>query len=116
MFHYQSKMEHILTNTLASFVQKKITIGREVAISWYVNIMDTDMHQIFDNDKQINCDQEIHIGNHVWIGANSFIGKNANISDNIIIGSSSFVKGTIKRSGYIYAGFPISPIKQFTKW
>lgn len=98
------------------FCAKKITIGREVAISWHVNIMDTDMHQIFDNDKQINCDQEIHIGNHVWIGANSFIGKKANISDNTIIGSGSFVKGTIKRSGYIYAGFPVSPIKQFTKW
>lgn len=97
------------------FCAQNITIGSDVAISWHVNIMDTDMHQIYDNDKQINCDKEIHIGNKVWIGVNTFVGKNTIISDHAIIGSNSFVKGAVK-SGYIYAGCPITPIKLFTKW
>ena len=96
--------------------RKNITIGNDCAIAWSINILDTDLHTIYDEAGQpINTDQAIHIGNKVWIGANTTVLKGTCIEDNSIIAAQSVVHGKVE-GNYIYAGNPLKQIKTFATW
>ena len=96
--------------------KKRIVIGKNCAIAWNTNILDTDLHYIYDESgKQMNTEKDIHIGNDVWIGANSTILKGTYIEDNCIIAAHSIAKGEL-HSNYIYGGNPIKQLKPFTYW
>jgi acetyltransferase-like isoleucine patch superfamily enzyme len=95
--------------------RKEITIGKDCAISWNCDIMDTDEHLLIIDDRRVNDDSKVTIGNKVWIGCKSTILKGSKIHDNCIIGANSLVRGQLK-SNTIYAGNPIIEIKQFETW
>ncbi|MGX9418453.1 acyltransferase [Vibrio sp. WJH972] len=95
---------------------KKISIGESTSIGWNCNILDSDLHGIYIDDKLSNMDSPIVIGSNVWIGANSIVLKGADLSDNTILGISSVFKSKSSDSGYIYAGNPAVKIKKFDKW
>lgn len=77
--------------------------------------MDSDLHSIYKNDQVCNPNNKICIGDRVWIGAYSQVGKNTNIHSNVILSSHS-VACKEMQSGFIYAGNPSKPIKEFDKW
>lgn len=97
------------------FCANQVAIGESCAISWNVNIMDTDMHEIYTDDLLINSDAKVLIGDKVWIGANTFITKGTCVSDNVIIGANTITSKELK-SGSMYIGNPSKPIKRFDKW
>lgn len=94
----------------------RISIGRDCAIGWCSNILDSDLHSINHNGVQINPDAPVTIGNKVWVGANSAILKGTTIEDNVILGINSLVSGRTLKSGRIYAGNPAAPIKEHDSW
>jgi len=96
---------------------KKISFGNEVMIAWKTIIMDTDQHQILNQDNQvINKDKEIKIGNNVWIGANCFVLKGSSINDGCIIGANSTITKSFNETNSIIANTPPRVIKQNIKW
>lgn len=97
------------------FCGSKIIIGENCSISWYCNIMDTDVHSILVNGVKTNNNKPIQIGNNVWIGANAVISKGTIIEDNCIIGINSFVKGKCY-SNNIYIGNPAVSVRTFDMW
>jgi len=95
---------------------KKISIGDSVSISWNCNILDSDLHGIYIEDKLTNPDLEVLIGNKVWVCANTIITKGVIIDNNCIIGSNSVVTRKHLKSNNIYAGNPLRLVKQFDHW
>lgn len=96
----------------------KITIKNDVLLSWDVLIMDSDLHEIIDNETlgQVNKSKEIIINEHVWIGARSIILKGSSIPDNVIIAANSTVVSAFEKCNVIYGGNPLRILKSNVSW
>lgn len=81
--------------------RKKIDIGKCTAISWGVNIMDTDEHYLVVEGNEKNKVSEVTIGEHVWIGANATILKGSSIGNNSVVGANSVVNSNFSDSNLI---------------
>lgn len=90
---------------------KNVKIGSNCAISWDVQILDDDLHEIEGSKRS----KEITIGNNVWIGARTIILKGVKIGDGSIIGAGSVVTRAIP-SNVVAAGNPAKIIKENVKW
>lgn len=94
---------------------EEINIGKECAIAWGVNIIDTDFHNHSFNGITSSLSQPINIGNNVWIGCNCTILKGVSIGDGAIIAAGSVVTKSIP-SKTLAAGNPAKPIKSDVEW
>lgn len=94
--------------------QDSICIGNNCVIASGVNIIDSNGHETYSNDRTIGRDvpQKISIGNNVWIGINATILKGTTIGDNSIIAAGSVVKGEFP-ANCIIQGNPAKVIKTF---
>ena len=85
--------------------KKEIGFGNDCLLSWDILIMDTDFHNILDENGQIiNEPKPIVIGNHVWIGCRNTILKGVSIADNIIISANSTITRSVEESNCIFGG------------
>jgi acetyltransferase-like isoleucine patch superfamily enzyme len=89
--------------------QKRITIGKNCVIAAGVNIIDSNGHELYSNDRTKGRDtaKEIVIGENVWIGLN----KDTHIGDNSVVAAGSVVKGIFPANSLIQ-GNPAVIIKQ----
>lgn len=88
------------------FCEKSIVIDDDVMISWNCIICDSDLHNIYRNNKRINYDKEIIIGKHVWICSYAHIFKGVKIGSNNIIASDSHLSNcNLSKSYKIYGNF-----------
>jgi len=92
---------------------KSIKIGKDVAISHDVTIMDSDTHRVIQND--YNNTEPIVIGNHVWIGSRAMILKGVKIGDGAVIAAGAIVTNDVP-SHSLVAGVPARVIKNNIKW
>ncbi len=96
---------------------KKIIIGNNSQMAWESIIMDTDHHQIYDEDGIcINEDKEVVLGNNVWIGARSFILKGSHINDGCIVGANTMITKSYDEKKAIIAGNPSRIVKYNINW
>lgn len=93
--------------------KNKIKIGRNVAISHDVTIMDSDAHKI--HYKGYKMTNPIIIGDNVWIGSRAIILKGVNIGNGAIIAAGSVVTKDVSPNCMV-AGVPAKIIKQNIKW
>lgn len=71
-----------------------ITIGDDNMWSFDNVIMDTDSHQICDeNNCILNYNKPIIFGNHVWVGCRNLIMKGSEIADGCMVASGSIISG-----------------------
>jgi acetyltransferase-like isoleucine patch superfamily enzyme len=64
-----------------------VVIGRDCAISWDVEILDFDAHEIGSPGGFRPQAAAVCIGDHVWIGARAIVLKGVEIGDGAIIGA-----------------------------
>lgn len=95
---------------------KNIRFGNDVLISWNVLIMDSDLHSIYHDNKQINYPAHIEIGDKVWIGCNSTILKGTILNNNVVVGANSVLTSKYHQNNVILAGNPAKIIKNISKW
>lgn len=96
---------------------KKIIIGNNSQMAWESIIMDTDHHQIYDEDGAcINEDKEVVLGDNVWIGARSFILKGSRINDGCIVGANTTITKSYNEQNAIIAGSPARIVKHNVSW
>jgi carbonic anhydrase/acetyltransferase-like protein (isoleucine patch superfamily) len=93
--------------------QKIVEFGDDCLVSWDTLIMDTDFHQVLNEEKvQVNRPQDIKIGNHVWIGCRSLILKGSNIPNDSIIAANSVVNKVLNGENKIFGGQPAKEISK----
>jgi len=74
------------------FVEKEIKIGANCAISWDVEMFDTDFHRISVSDDSVRR-QGIFIGDNAWIGSGSRLLKGVHLGNNVIVAAGAVVTG-----------------------
>ena len=94
----------------------KIDIGNDCSIGWCTNILDTDLHGIYEGNILLNPNLKVEIGSKVWICANVSILKGTKISNNVIVGVSSIIAGKKLESNSIYAGNPAKFVRKIERW
>lgn len=107
----------MITANSSIVVAKKIQFGNDCLLSWDILIMDTDYHQIIDNNGNvINTNQPVIIGEHVWIACRTTILKGAIIPNNSIIAANSVLTKKLEEENSIWGGNPVFKIKEDISW
>lgn len=93
-----------------------VSIGSGTEISWDVQILDTDFHQITSLDgRESKRSAPVTIGERVLIGSRATILKGVSIGDGAVIGSGSVVTRDVP-PGTLVAGNPARAIRQVAGW
>ncbi len=90
-----------------------IWIGDEVAISHNVTIMDSDAHEIVENEHAKT--QPVRIGNHVWIGSGAKVLKGVTIGNGAVIAAGAVVTRNVP-DRCMAAGVPARVVKKDIDW
>lgn len=103
------------SSTIVSY--KKIVFGRDIQFSWDCLVMDSDTHNIYNEEGLIsNPAREISFGDKVWICNGCMILKGTEIPSNSVIGAHSVVSGKHLEQNSIIAGSPAKTIKKIKSW
>lgn len=94
---------------------KEISIGDNTAISWNVQILDTDVHNVIINGEKRIETKSVQIGNDVWIGTNVIILKGVTIGDGAIIAAGTVINKDVPPNSLV-AGNPMKVIKENVAW
>jgi acetyltransferase-like isoleucine patch superfamily enzyme len=93
-----------------------VHIGSRTEFSWDCQILDTDFHEIFDeNGRSRPVSQPVFIGDDVLVGTGSIILKGVSIGDGAIIGAGSVVARDVP-ANTIVAGNPARPVGMTSGW
>lgn len=95
--------------------KESIKIGDYCAISWDVQIMDTDFHGFIENDIRGNDTSPIVIGDNVWIGSRVTILKGVNIGDGAVVAAGAVVTKDVEPKSVV-GGNPAKILKENIKW
>lgn len=91
---------------------EKIEFGKDIQFSWNCLVMDSDTHDIIDdNGNVMNPDKPIIFGDKIWIGCNTTILKGSVIPSNCVIGANSLVSGHHFDANSIIVGNPAKSTK-----
>ena len=88
-----------------------VQIGARCAISWDVQIMDTDYHQILGQP----VTAPITIGNDVWIGTRAVILKGVTIGDGAVIAAGAIVHTDVPPRT-VAGGVPARILREEVEW
>lgn len=96
--------------------QTSISIGTHCAISWDVEILDSDMHTIVAEDGQALPNRApVVIEDRVWIGMRALILKGVTIGHDSIVAAGAVVASSVPPRS-ICAGNPAKVIRQIQGW
>lgn len=96
---------------------KHIKMGKDILFAWDCLVMDSDGHQIFDEDgKLLNPNKEIIFGDKIWLGCGVTVLKGSNIPDNCVIGANTMIAGGKFSPNSIITGNPPQSRKKIIKW
>ncbi|MBL0386396.1 acyltransferase [Tumebacillus sp. ITR2] len=93
-------------------VKSELEIGSGCAISWDVQLMDTDFHYAAEGRPNT---KKIKIGNNVWIGSRATILKGVTIGDGAIIAAGAVVTKDVAPQ-QVVAGNPARVVKEAVRW
>ncbi len=97
-------------------VASGLRIGARTELSWDVEIMDTDFHDIdFADGRRHERTAPIEIGEHVLVGARAVVLKGVTIGDGAIVAAAAVVTRDVP-AGAIVAGNPARVIGRAADW
>lgn len=87
---------------------KRISIGKNMLMSWDTLIMDTDWHSLQDTQSGYvhPCSEDIVIGDNVWLGMRSIVLKGVSISNGCVVASNAVCNNKYVEENCLLAGVP----------
>lgn len=95
---------------------KRIDILDSSLISWNVQIMDTDIHRVYDGEKQSNIEKSVTIGQNVWINSGCILLKGSIVADNCVIGANSLINSQFEKQNCLIVGNPAKVVRENIIW
>lgn len=106
-----------ITGRTSIICGKEIEIGRNSLLSWDIQIMDTDFHNVIDEEgNAINPPKAVRIGEHVWIGSRVTVLKGSEIPSDTVIAADTTVMKKLKENYVVFGGNPVHIIKSGINW
>jgi acetyltransferase-like isoleucine patch superfamily enzyme len=107
----------VLTAESAIFSRRGVTFGRDVLVSWDVQILDADWHAIVDDRGNVlNPDAEVVVGDGVWIGMRATLLKGAVVADGSIVAAGAIVNREFTEPHVLLAGVPAREVRRGISW
>lgn len=91
--------------------RQSVTIGTQCSISWDVQILDTDYHQLVGTEMT----RPVVIGDNVWIGARTVILKGVTIGDGAVVSAGSVVRHDVPARALV-GGVPARVLRDDVEW
>jgi len=97
---------------------ESIQIGRDCAISWDVQFLDSDWHVVsLSRDDATEPTLPIIVGDHVLIGSRATLLKGARIADGTVVASGSIVRSDFSSTPHVLlAGNPAKIVDHNVSW
>src|SRR4051794_41114013 len=93
-----------------------LQIGKGSRLSWDCQILDTDFHEVLDENGQARpMTAPVVIGEHVLVGTGAMILKGVHVGDGAIIGAGSVVSRNVP-ANTIVAGNPAREVGRTAGW
>lgn len=97
-------------------VMAGVVIGERTLLSWNVQIMDTDFHDVVRSDGSVGAKSApIVLGKHVLVGAGAIILKGVTIGDESVVAAGSVVTRDVP-PGVVVAGNPARVVSAIRGW
>ena len=93
-----------------------ISVGADCAVSWDVQLLDEDFHEVIVDGEVRPTSGPISVGNHVWIGSRATILKGAVIPDDTAVAAGAVVSGQFTETGTVLAGCPARVVRKNVVW
>lgn len=97
-------------------VSERLTVGRNCAIGWNVQILDDDQHLFESRDGSAVRSRPIVIGDSVWIGSGAMIFKGVHIADGCVVAGGSVVTRSVTEPRSLIAGNPARVVRGDVSW
>lgn len=94
--------------------EERITIGAQCAISWNVNILDGNLHELIINEITWPKTTPVEIGDKVWIGTGATI-IGATIGDGAVVGADTLVTSAVPAKSLV-TGNPAQLAAKDVSW
>lgn len=91
--------------------RERVVIGARCAISWDVQILDTDYHEIVGTPTT----KPVTIGDDVWIGTRAVILKGVTIGDGAVVAAGSIVRSDVPAHSVV-GGNPARVLREDVAW
>jgi acetyltransferase-like isoleucine patch superfamily enzyme len=92
-----------------------IKIGSGCSISWNINILDTNVHELVVEGSPKPRSGPVTIGDHVWIGTGATILAGTTIGDDAVVAAGSVVTSDVQ-PGTVVGGNPARVISEHASW
>ncbi|MDJ0338354.1 acyltransferase [Cryobacterium sp. PH31-O1] len=94
-----------------------LTVGKNCAIGWNVQILDDDFHSLSVNGTLPGpTSKAIQIGNRVWIGSHAKIFKGVQIANGCVVAGNATVTRSFSEENCLIAGSPATVIRRNVAW
>jgi tetrahydrodipicolinate N-acetyltransferase len=94
---------------------QRVTIGAFCTLSWDVQVMDGDFHQLTIDGVARPAVAPVSIGDRVWIGAGAMVLKGVTIGDGAVVAAGSIVTRDVPPQTLV-AGVPAAPVRPVDSW
>lgn len=95
---------------------ESISFGDDCIVSWNTQIMDSDMHAIFDEYRRLkNPNNPVLVGDHVWICSGVSILKGTIVGSGTILSAGGVITGRLD-CNCVYTGMPLKKILCKVEW
>ena len=96
---------------------RHIVFGNDVMVGRNVIILDSDHHQILDeNNRVVNTARDTVIEDHVWLASNTIVLKGVHIEKGSIVGAGTVVTKDIGHNSMTVGNCSQRILKQSVKW
>lgn len=93
-----------------------VEIGEDCAVSWDVQLLDEDFHEVIVDGEVRPTSGPISVGNHVWVGSRATVLKGAVIPDETAVAAGAVVSGQFTETGTVLAGCPAWVVRKNVVW